>query len=90
VQAGKLYLVAGALRTASALGLQGKALYVEYEQAGRTYGAYASAFWGTADWQTFVALLAAPAGVERMALAPALIDNAGKVWLDQVRVTPLP
>jgi len=83
---GELYVVRCALRTESTLGLEGKALYLEYAAGGRAHGVYASAFWGSSDWQTVVALFVPPAGVRQITLAPVLIDNAGIVWLDDVEV----
>lgn len=89
VEPGKLYVVRCSLRTESTLGLEGKALYLEYRAGGKTRGIYASAFWGSSDWQTVVALFVPPAGVRQIALSPVLIDNAGRVWLDDVQVESL-
>ena len=89
IEEGTLYLLTCSLRTESRLGLQGKALYVEYKDAGKTRGTYASAFWGSSDWHTFVALFVPPAGVKQISLSPVLIDHEGRVWIDQVRVVPV-
>lgn len=89
LEEGTVYLLTCSLRTESRLGLQGKVLYVEYQDAGKTRGTYASAFWGSSDWHTFVALFVPPAGVKRMGLSPVLIDHEGRVWVDQVHVVPI-
>ncbi len=89
VEPGRLYLLRCTLRTRSTLALQGKALYVSYRQGWRRPGAYASAFWGSAEWQTFAALFVPPAGMSEIALSPALIDHAGTVWIAEVAVIPL-
>ncbi|MGC8827280.1 MAG: hypothetical protein ACP5TV_09790, partial [Anaerolineae bacterium] len=89
VEPGRLYLLRCTMRTHSVLALQGKVLYVAYRQGWRRPGAYASAFWGSADWQTFAVLFVPPAGVSKTALSPVLIDHAGTVWIAEVDVIPL-
>lgn len=90
VQGDALYLIACTVRTRSEAGLQGKALFVEYRDGVQSRGAYASAFWGSADWQRFVALFAAPAGVSEVTLSPVLIDNSGQVWVSEIQMIALP
>jgi len=90
VEPGALYALRCTLKAQSDLGLQGKALYVEYAQGGKTRGVYASAFWGSDAGQTFVALFVPPAGVGQIVFAPLLLDNAGQVWLTDVQVARLP
>lgn len=89
LEPGRLYLLRCTMRARSALALQGKALYVSYRQGWRRPGAYASAFWGSSDWQTFAALFVPPAGVSEIALSPALMDHAGTLWIAEVAVIPL-
>lgn len=80
-----LYLLTITMRTESLSGLQGKALYLEYQLDSKTHGSYASAFWGSAGWHTFAALFASPAGVSQFSFSPVLIDNEGLVWIDRVQ-----
>jgi len=89
LEPGRAYLLRCRMRTASTLALQGKVLYVSYRQAWRRPGAYASAFWGSAGWQTFVALFVPLAGVSEITLAPVLVDHAGALWIAEVSVIPL-
>ncbi|MGQ9668364.1 MAG: hypothetical protein ACUVWB_13730, partial [Anaerolineae bacterium] len=89
MEPGRAYLLRCTMRTASELALQGKVLYVSYRQGWRRPGTYASAFWGTAGWQTFVVLLVPPAGVSEITLSPVMIDHAGTVWIAEVSVIPL-
>ena len=81
VEPGKLYLLGLVMQRESELGLQGKALYLTYPQGAGQRGAYASAWWGSAASEVFVALFAAPVGVEQITFSPVLIDNAGAVCL---------
>lgn len=89
LEPGRAYLLRCTIRTASELSLQGKVLYASYRQGWRRPGTYASAFWGTAGWQTFIALLVPPAGISEITLSPVMIDHAGTVWIAEVSVIPL-
>jgi hypothetical protein len=79
-----------ALRAESGSGLQGKILHVQYSVKGGRYGVYASAFWGSIAGQTFVVLLAPPAGATAITLSPVLVDNEGRLWLADIQVVEVP
>jgi len=91
VEPGATYLFAFSLRAEDQGGLTVRLGYWDYEQEGGRVSAVAGpTLTGSIPWTRYRFLIQIPQDVRGVSFYPALFFNAGRVWLDEVRVVRLP
>jgi hypothetical protein len=91
VEPGATYLFAFSLRAEDQGGLTVRLGYWDYEKEGGRVSAIAGpTLTGSIPWTRYRFLIQIPQDVRGVSFYPALFFNAGRVWLDEVRVVRLP